>query len=112
MMQCGYPGAGPVTIALPSAERLPARLARRDLLVDGHAARGVVLSGHTLTITLAPAPRIICDVIGLGRLTVEVTAGAELGSPLHAGTYTITASISSASPPPAAFSASFTLRSN
>jgi len=29
-MQCDYPGAGPVTIVLPAAERLPARLARSD----------------------------------------------------------------------------------
>jgi hypothetical protein len=110
MMQCGYPGAGPVTIALPSAERLPARLARGDVLVDGHAARSAALSGHTLTIALAPPPPIMCDVMGEGRLTVELTTAADIGNPLRAGSYTVTASTSS--PPSGGFSASFTLRPN
>lgn len=107
-MQCGYPGAGPVRIVLPSAERLPARLARSDVLVDGGAARRVALAGHTLSIALAPPPPVMCDVMGEGRLTVELTTAADIGNPLRAGTYRVNASTAPA--PSGGFSASFTLR--
>lgn len=110
MMQCGYPGAGPVTIVLPAAERLPARLARSVVLVDKRAARSVALAGQTITIALTPPPRIMCDVIGEGKLTVELTTAADIGNPLRAGTYTVRAS--TAAPQSGGFSASFTLRPN
>lgn len=105
MMQCGYPGPGPVRITLPAAERVPSALARGAVLVDGAAARSVALLGRTVTVGLSPRPRVICDVIGEGRLSIELIAAGGFGNPPHAGTYTVSAATSS--PSGGAFSARF-----
>ena len=90
-MQCGYPGPGPVLLQLPREEAVPRALKPSQVLVDGRPAPGVGISGHTVRIGLAPMPRIMCDVIGMGRLTILFTRGAELGNPVAPGSYAITA---------------------
>ena len=104
-MQCGYPGPGPVTIDLPTQERVRSVVKLAQVLVDGHPARALAVSGHTVTVGLAPPPRINCMVIGVGRLTILLTRAAGLGNPLRAGSYTITAARASSE-----FSARFTIR--
>lgn len=96
-MQCGYPGAGPVRIALPAGMALPARLSRAEVLVDGREARSAALADGTVTVGLAGPPRVICDVIGPGRLTVEILPSASLGDPAHAGSYPVAISVGGAS---------------
>jgi hypothetical protein len=103
-MQCGYPGPGPVSVELPQAERLPPRATTLRVLVDGHAADGVSVSGHTVSVALAPAPRIMCDVIGPGRLVLEFPAADGLGNPARAGSYRVLATRATS-----AFTARFTL---
>jgi hypothetical protein len=88
-MQCGYPGPGPVVIELPAAERVPGSLARSQVLVDGHPAASVQVSGHRVDVGLAAKPRIMCDEIGPGRLTISFPTSAGLGNPARAGSYTI-----------------------
>ncbi len=90
-MQCGYPGPGPVVLSFPAAVRLPARIARSAVLVDGKAAASVQAAGRSLAVGLAPPPQIMCDVIGPGRLTIELTGAAGLGNPARAGSYRLTA---------------------
>ncbi len=90
-MQCGYPGPGPVVITFPAAWRLPATLGATPVLVNGKAAVSASVSGHRVTVGLAPRPQIMCDVIGPGTLTIQFTRGANLGSPLAAGTSVVTA---------------------
>lgn len=104
-MQCGYPGPGPVLIDFPKQERVPGVLASSRVLVDGHRARAVGVSGHTVSVGLAPPPQIMCDVIGPGRLTILFTRAAGFGNPVRAGRYTITATRGTS-----AFSARFTIR--
>ena len=104
-MQCGYPGPGPLTIDLPSEERVPGALVRSQVLVDGQPARSVSISGHAVTIGLAAPPRIMCMVIGMGRLTILLTRASGLGNPVRAGSYAITATRASSE-----FSASFAIR--
>jgi len=104
-MQCGYPGPGPLRIQLPPQVRLPATLPRSALLVDGRAASSAALSGHTLELGLALPPRVMCDVIGPGRLTIVLGRAADVGNPLRAGTYTLAAAVAGSS-----FSARFTIR--
>lgn len=103
-MQCGYPGPGPVLITLPAAERLPGTLARTSVRVDGRPAVAVSVTGHTVSVGLAPEPRIMCDVIGPGRLTVLFTSAAHLGNPSRPETYVVEATRGGAS-----FSAGFAL---
>lgn len=104
-MQCGYPGPGPVVITFPVAERVPAVLSRAEVLVGGHPAVSVGVSGHSVSVGLAPEPRVMCDVIGPGRLTVQFTSAAGLGNPSRPGSYTVEAARGSAF-----FSAAFTIR--
>jgi len=103
-MQCGYPGPGPVVVTLPPGERVGRTLARSAVVVDGRPAVSVAVSGRTVTIGLAPAPQVMCDVIGPGRLTVLFLASAGLGNPPRAGSYTVRAARGSAS-----FSAVFSI---
>jgi len=88
-MQCGYPGPGPVVIELPATEHVPAALTRSQVLLDGHPAVSVAISGHRVEVGLASQPRIICDEIGPGRLTILFSSAAGLGNPSRPGSYTI-----------------------
>jgi len=88
-MQCGYPGPGPVLIEFPRQLLLPATLTRSQVLVDGRSARSVRISGRTVSIGLAPRPRIICMEIAMSRLAIVFTAAADLGNPVRTGTYTL-----------------------
>lgn len=100
-MQCGYPGPGPVVVALPPAERLGA-ITRGAVLVDGQPARSVATVGHTVTVGLKPPPQVMCDVIGPGRLTLVFLPAARLGNPTRPGSYALEATHGASS-----FSASF-----
>ena len=104
-MQCGYPGPGPVTVRFPAREHVPPAIPASSVLVAGKPAPGVSVSGRTVTVTLAPPPPVMCDVIGPGRLTIEFTRAAGLGNPAQPGTYRIAATRGTAS-----FSAPFTIR--
>lgn len=104
-MQCGYPGPGPVVIDLPAQERVPAALSPLRVLVDGHPAQTVAISGHKVTVGLAAPPQVTCMVIGMGRLTILFTRTAGLGNPARAGSYTVAATRASSQ-----FAARFTIR--
>jgi hypothetical protein len=104
-MQCGYPGPGPVLVAFPTAMQVPAQLPASAVLVDGHAAPGVLVSGRRVTVNLAPPPQIMCDVIGPGKLTLAFTRAAGIGNPRRPGTYTVAARRAAT-----AFSAAFAVR--
>jgi hypothetical protein len=106
-MQCGYPGPGPVVLELPAAEHVPASIRRSSVLVDGKAATSVRVSGHAVSVGLAPPPQIMCDVIGPGRLTIELTRAAGLGNPTRPGSYVLRVARGSTS-----FSARLTIRSS
>jgi len=104
-MQCGYPGPGPIGVTFPAQVRLPSRIARTAVRVDGHAAPAVAVSGRSVRVGLAPPPQIMCDEISEGELTIVFTRAAGLGNPLHAGAYTLAASRG-----PSTFSARFAIR--
>lgn len=104
-MQCGYPGRGPVVLSFPDGERLPLRLPTADVLVDGRPARRTTLAGRVLTIGLSPPPRVMCDVIGPGRLTIAIGRAGGLGNPGRAGLYELVATVGTGS-----FTAPFTVR--
>ena len=94
-MQCGSPGAGPVTISLPAAMTVPAQVAQAAVLVDGKRAYSVGRSGRKILVGLAPQPGIMCDVIAPGTLTIRLTAAARLGNPAAVGTYVVRAVVGS-----------------
>lgn len=86
-MQCGWPGAGPLTIRLPDAMVVPTALARSAVLLDGKPAASVGHRGHRIVLGLPPRPQILCDVIGPGALTIVFTRRARFGNPSIAGIY-------------------------
>jgi hypothetical protein len=90
-MQCGWPGPGVLTIRFPSAMVLPKQLAAPAVIVDKKAATGVSIAGRTVSIQLPQRPRIMCDVIGPGTVTVSFSRGARIGNPKAAGSYSVLA---------------------
>jgi hypothetical protein len=92
-MQCGWPGPGSLTIRFPAAMVVPARIPPSSVLVDHKAASAVTVSGgDTVTVALPTRPRIMCDVIGPGTLTVSFDRAARFGNPNAAGSYVVRAS--------------------
>ena len=89
-MQCGNPGVGTLVVRLPAALRVRSSLPPHSVLLDGRTATAR-LHGHRLVVELPPRPRIMCDVIGPGKLRLEVTKAAGLGNPLRAGSYAVVA---------------------
>lgn len=90
-MQCGHPGAGPLVITFPSAERLPSQLAAGSVLVDGRPATRAERSARIVSVALPVEHGPLCDVIAPGTLKVVFTPGAGIGNPTVAGTYSLTA---------------------
>lgn len=92
-MTCNQPGRGPLAVTLPSAMRVPARIARASVLVRGTPARSLVVRGHDVEVGLAKPPKIICQSITIGTLDVAFLRGAGLGNPGAPGTYLVRARI-------------------
>jgi hypothetical protein len=88
ILQCGLPLGAPITVTFPAAERIPSKITARAVLVNRSAAESVAVSGHVVTIKVAP-PEVICMVIARGPVTIAFTRAANLGNPGHAGAYRI-----------------------
>ena len=92
-MQCSWPGPGSLTIRLPQAMAVPARIDPSSVLVDRRPATAVSVSRTGgVTVALPQRPQIMCDVIGPGTLTVSFSRSARLGNPNAAGSYLVRAS--------------------
>jgi len=61
------------------------------LLIDGRPAKRVRYSGHRVVLGLPPRPRILCDSIAHGTLTITFTRAARLGNPKSPGRYRLRA---------------------
>jgi len=105
-MQCGYPGPGPVVVTFPSQERLPKRIPASAVLVGGHPAGAVSVSGRSVQVNwTSTKPQVMCDVIAEGALKLVFGRAAGLGNPLRVGGYTVRATKGIV-----AFSAPFTIQ--
>jgi len=92
-MQCGQPGKGPLVVALPAQERVPATFPAGSAQVNGKAATVSRSGTTTLDVALPPPPQVMCDVIGPGSLKLVLTKVANLGNPARAGTYGVSAHV-------------------
>ncbi len=88
-MQCGSPGLGPVTLALPAKMSVPAKIVRSSVLVDSKTAPSLTRSGSRLVVGLPVQGVVMCDSIAPGTLTIVVTRAAGIGNPSGAGTYAL-----------------------
>jgi hypothetical protein len=94
-MQCGSPGPGALVVTLPSSEQLPAHFSTSAALLDGKHVAVRLVSGKALRVSVPPPPRVMCDVIGPGTLTLQLTKAANLGNPARPGSYVVVARKSS-----------------
>jgi hypothetical protein len=92
-MLCAQPGRGPATVTFPRALRLPARLPRTAVVVDGKTPPSVELHGRVATIGLSPVSGVTCQSVVPGTLRVGFTRSAHIGNPVRAGTYDLHAAI-------------------
>ena len=92
-MQCGSPGTGALVVDLPPQMRLPSSLPSGSALLDGKQVAVTRASGSVLRIKLPPRPAVMCDVIGLGTLTLVLTKTADIGNPASAGSYAVRAQV-------------------
>lgn len=90
VMQCNYPGAGPLVVTFPSTVKLPKRFAAGSVKLSGKPVAAKV-SGHDVTVTIPPPTGLLCNTIGPGLMTLVFTPVAKLANPTHAGSYRFTA---------------------
>jgi hypothetical protein len=85
-LQCGWPGPR-IDVVFPAEERLPAKVERTAVRVDGKPPAAVSRSGRTISLTIARPAGVMCNAIGPARVHILFTRDAHIGNPAHAGTY-------------------------
>lgn len=90
VMQCEYPGAGPLVVTFPSTVKLPKRFAAGSVKLAGKPVAATV-SGRNVTVTIPPHAGLLCTTMGPGVVTLVFTPAAKLANPTHAGSYRFTA---------------------
>jgi hypothetical protein len=88
-LQCGRIRAASVVVTLPNAMRMTAAIAGSAVTLNGKAPASTSVTGHVVTLKVAPPSGISCDVIGPGKIRVVFGTGAGLGNPMRAGTYAV-----------------------
>jgi hypothetical protein len=89
-MRCGYPGGGPLVVTFPSALKLPQRLAARAVRLAGKPIEAEV-KARSVIVTIPPPKGVLCNLMGLGSVTLSFTHAAKVANPARAGSYTFTA---------------------
>jgi hypothetical protein len=84
-LHCGRLNGRAVLITVPSAVRLPASIARTSVRVGGGAPASVVVSGHTVALSMPQPSGVICDVIAPGAVRIVFARAAGLGNPATVG---------------------------
>ena len=90
VLRCGRPSLSSLSLALPSAMRVPGTIGARAVRVGGKPVQSVRTDGKTIVLSLPGPPRMTCDVIVLGALRIQLMHKAGLGNPARAGTYAFT----------------------
>ena len=85
-MQCGYPGAGPLTVTFPDAMAPPSSFAAKSVLLSGKPVAARV-AGSKVIVTVPMHRGLMCDVIGPGKVVLTFTHAAGLANPASPGTY-------------------------
>jgi hypothetical protein len=91
-MPCGNPGQT-LTVQLPASMKVPPEIAPAAVRVNGVVPTTITTRGSTLRIAIATKQWIRCDVLGMGRLSVVIGAGAGLANPSSPGIYSFPVAI-------------------
>ena len=86
VMRCANPGPGPLVVGFPAAMKLPKHFAPGAVKLAGRPVAAEV-SGHQLTVTVAPHKGILCDMMGVASVTLSFARSAKLANPAQAGSY-------------------------
>ena len=88
---CGRPNPAKIALKFPAAEHVPASIPASAVHLSAGLVKNVAVSGKTVTVSVAPAPRhgITCMSIVLGRLKVTLDPTARLGNPGANGIYAV-----------------------
>ena len=90
MMQCNYPGAGPVVVTFPARIKLPKQFPSGAVTLGGKPVAANV-DERQLTVTVAPHKGMLCSLMSPGSLTLAFAPSAKLANPARAGSYRFTA---------------------
>lgn len=89
-MQCGYPGAGRLSVTFPSALKLPQRFAYAAVRLAKKPVAATV-KGRRVTVTVSPPKGVLCNAMGPGLVRLTFTHAAKLANPARAGSYSFKA---------------------
>jgi hypothetical protein len=87
-LRCGHPSTG-VTVDLPAAAGVAAKIAGSAVHMNGRPVSAVVVRKHSLAVSPPRVSGVTCDSIVNGTVTLVLGAGAEIANPAHAGTYQV-----------------------
>lgn len=90
VMQCGYPGAGPLVVTFPRAVKLPSQFPTSAVQLAGKSVAATVKGRH-VTVKVAPHKGLMCNVMGPGSLRLAFMRSAALANPALPGSYRFTA---------------------
>jgi hypothetical protein len=90
VMQCDYPGGGPLVVTFPSALKLPRRFAAEAVRLAGKPVAATV-GRRQVAVRVPPHGGVLCDLMGPGSLTLTFTRAARLANPPRSGSYHFTA---------------------
>ena len=86
LMQCDYPGSGPLVVTFPSALKLPKQFAPGTVKLAGKAVAASI-AAHNVTVTVPPPKGVLCSMLGPGSVTLVFTTAAGLRNPARPGSY-------------------------
>jgi hypothetical protein len=87
-LRCGMlMGSRTVVLGLPAKAHVNGTVPAAAVKVGGRAASKVGVSGHTVTITLAPPRGMMCDSLRVGVLRIVIDGTAGIGNPASPGLY-------------------------
>ena len=86
VMRCSNPGPGPLVVSFPAAMKLPKHFAPGAVKLAGKPVAADV-DRHQLTVTVARYRGIMCDMMGVGSVTLSFARSAKLANPAQPGSY-------------------------
>jgi hypothetical protein len=89
-LRCGHlMGTRTLVLGLPAKARLDAAVPASAVKIGGTAASKVSVSGHAVTVTLAPPRGMMCDSVRVGVAKIVLAGAAGIGNPSTPGTYSV-----------------------
>jgi len=86
VMRCANPGPGPLVVSFPAGMKLPKQFASGAVKLAGKPVAADV-DGRQVTVTVPPHKGMLCDMMGVGSVSLTFARSAKLANPAQAGSY-------------------------